>query len=86
MIPNCIGQPPLALPPEPTAPLPPLFFLFFLPCNTHRFYHMSFELFSGLTDLIDLTDKALYTAIRSEIDSEQSRDPMTAEMTLVMVG
>lgn len=83
MIPNCIGQPPLALPPEPTAPLPPLFFL---PCNTHRFYHMSFELFSGLTDLIDLTDKALYTAIRSEIDSEQSRDPMTAEMTLVMVG
>lgn len=42
---------------------------------------MSFELFSGLTDLIDLTDKALYTAIRSEIDSEQSRDPMTAEMT-----
>lgn len=86
MIPNCIGQPPLALPPEPTAPLPPLFFFFFLPCNTHRFYHMSFELFSGLTDLIDLTDKALYTAIRSEIDSEQSRDPMTAEMTLVMVG
>lgn len=84
MIPNCIGQPPLALPPEPTAPLPPLFF--FLPCNTHIFYHMSFELFSGLTDLIDLTDKALYTAIRSEIDSEQSRDPMTAEMTLVMVG
>lgn len=47
---------------------------------------MSFELFSGLTDLIDLTDKALYAAIRSEIDSEQSRDPMTAEMTLVMVG
>lgn len=85
MIPNCIGQPPLALPPEPTAPLPPLFF-FFLPCNTHIFYHMSFELFSGLTDLIDLTDKALYAAIRSEIDSEQSRDPMTAEMTLVMVG
>lgn len=83
MIPNCIGQPPLALPPEPT---PPTFCPVTQKTKWGIFYHMSFELFSSLPDLIDLTDKALCTAIRSEIDSKQSRDPTTAEMMLVMVG